>query len=287
MSCLTCGSILVAGLDGKGGIRYDDAAFPVVAMKTVDELIDLVRTESRTILIGGTPQNSKLVAELSAIGACVYVASPRFCRERCPYGLLQVDHSVGDRLSIPDWVRIGPKDSAAFALRDVCRDGTRFPTHTMEVAKRHPAWAAVSFVPGFDFESACRLLCGIGDPRWFRDPSRPNRLARLYAYLGLSGRTRGHREASRYEDILRLWFYPPRVPATPARFLWRTFVEGGGGDKGCRAASRRLIRFVHDVWLDTVLMSSVFDPMSYFGQHRNEAEAFAVYRAGIHACLEK
>lgn len=281
------GSISLVAGSAEGEVYCRDLAGAVIdGVHSVSDLLALNQLGPRMFLVAGVPGNAGLIAELAVAGTCVYAASPALCRDYCVAGVVRIDPTHVERLPRrPDWVRVTARDAAAFALTGLLDAGAE--SQVLEAAaRRHPAWAAVSFVPGFDVQSAYRVLAAITEPRWFCDPNRPDRLARLNAYLGFSGRARREVQAFRAEDVLRLWYYPTKYAPLASQFLWRAFVEARGGQRGRLVASRKLLRFIHSIWLDTVTDSEVFDPKVFFANHGDEAAEFAAHWEGVTRCLD-
>jgi len=141
--------------------------------------------------------------------------------------------------------------------------GRDVPDVAWSVVPYHPAWPAVTFLAGADRQAACRLLAVIRDPRWYRHPTRPGRLSRLYAYLGLTPDNlavlagqggRPGRHFDRAELAVRAWCGRPAAvrPGDPAGFLFRRYAEAATPARGLLRATQQFVRFVVSVWLDAV-----------------------------------
>jgi hypothetical protein len=137
---------------------------------------------------------------------------------------------------------------------------TRAGNH--EVARRmlpyHPAWPAVSFVPGVSLDRAVGLLCAIVDPRWYGSDSRPGRFNRLHAWLGLSrpnaaaylGGLEGGRNYAQAANAFECWYDSRR--RSDACVLWRAYGRAADPAAGVVRATRLLAEFVCRVWCDAV-----------------------------------
>ena len=128
----------------------------------------------------------------------------------------------------------------------------------------HPLWPALSFLRPIDLVAAGRLLAAVGDPRWFVNPQRPDRLSRVQAYLGqVPGRCRTQVIAERAATVRRLWYADgkPEI-AAPGAFIWRRFLAVGELRAG-QTCVAYLVRAWHDALVQAqspVRVDPLFDP---------------------------
>jgi hypothetical protein len=166
------------------------------------------------------------------------------------------------------------------------------------LVKYHPAWAALSFIPSLDIDNACVMLARIIDPRWFVSPGRPNRLQRLYTFLGLNencfATSTGYN--SIHANIVQdAWSSiagtKPRPELDePSNFLWRLVDKHQYSPKGYYLAARKFVQFVRAVWLDTLVVSKSFDGWfvpEYFFSNDAEIRAYRKHREKFKTPVEK
>jgi hypothetical protein len=169
-------------------------------------------------------------------------------------------------------------------------DISAYYTKIQLLLKQHPVWPALSFVQPLDPYYVFRVLARIRDPRWYVNPSRPERDNRLLAYLSLEPRIQARascdaqppqrgqatcrevlccwkidnyvHKATRYLDAIGVKpVAESRLPGLrPCDFLWRVwgkYAVGEGrsemdGIKGDLRASQLFISFLRSAWLDAI-----------------------------------
>lgn len=99
----------------------------------------------------------------------------RFARPRSLGGFHEMDHNDCHTYRLVAAVRNQPVPALTSAVR--------------ECLHQHPAWYPLQFVSRLDHWAVAQLLATIIDPRWYIDPSRPDRSAKLVAFLGLNPKT--------------------------------------------------------------------------------------------------
>jgi hypothetical protein len=188
------------------------------------------------------------------------------------------------------WVEFSGREYAAYALLNVMRrNGWRSCERARRILQYHPAWLAFSFVPRIDVDACCRLACLIIDPRWFVHPVRPNRLTKLYNYLGITpknARVYGNRHLNvspdrhhdRFKVICEAWLMPceggARDMDDPREFLSRVLCFAESPHRGLAAAAKRFAAFVHGVWWQGLVPDRLlFDPEMFFPR-TDEVEAY-------------
>lgn len=191
------------------------------------------------------------------------------------------------------WHELVPLDYCTYAMIDGLTDcvGREVPEVVARIAEYHPAWPALTFVTGVDRSAACRLLCDVVDPRWYRHPTRPGRLTRLSAHLGLTpeniaacvGEGRPGRHFNRAANAVRVWYNPRshRETPGPADFLLATLAAHERLGRGLLRGTERLVAFVAAVWDDAVRPKHpevAFDPAVFFRSAAVGA-AYAAHKA--------
>lgn len=157
--------------------------------------------------------------------------------------------------------------------------------------RKHPAYAALTFIPTHNKFAALDLLNHILDPRWFVDPAHPDRTSRLRSYLGLRpevmekvflGQPKSKQE-NRAKLVLNTWStgdYSSADINNPASFLMRTVRDAEDREKGLLKASIRFISFLRGVWLNATAPRgrTLFVP-KYFFDTEEEVKAFEEHTA--------
>ena len=175
-----------------------------------------------------------------------------------------------------NWTAAKPTDYVNYAML-AAWEGDRVTDMVRRHMPYHPAWPALSFISDRDVDAACRLLRVIGDPRWFVDARRPNRMSRLLRYLGITpgvmagvaaGRaSAGDPVAVRARAVVDycLPVRPAADYAAPGEFLRRIALTAPTKALGYVKAGRRFVQFVVWVWLQGLRADRfVFDADSFF-----------------------
>jgi hypothetical protein len=190
------------------------------------------------------------------------------------------------------WHDMSNLDFCTYAMIQQLAGSVSVPEIVRRIVVYHPAWPALSFVPGLDVDAGCRLLCDIVDPRWYKHPTHPGRLGRLHAHLGLvPANMRAYlgdgppgRHFDRAVRVVQTWY--GGQGSSPTGFLGRALAAGRCGQDVCPdgllRGCRRLADLVAIVWLLEVQPrhpEAHFDPLRFFGD-REEADRFlSHYRA--------
>lgn len=257
---------------------------------------------SRVRLLG-TPGNAALVERLHTLrkkaglpeGHSVQIGSPAICRnpEEPTEALRAMWHSTVNQGVGERWVELEDKDYSTYALvAELKRNDWKPNDKVRQILQYHPAWPALSFIPGIDIDSAGILIGKIIDPRWFTHPLRPNRTSKLYQYLGLTPKNAEHLiyetdEPDRNFEHCRLvfavwsetWAAPDLV--VPHRFLHRILRSSETAVRGFLSANKKFIRFVKEVWLHELSANrKLFDPELFF-RYSEEAEAYEAHRSRL------
>ena len=138
------------------------------------------------------------------------------------------------------------------------------PSDKLDKALRfHPTWPFLSFIPFMDYRSIVHVLAEIGDPRRFINPFKPNRLSRLYSYLGVN-RANARRffedetpgvNFDRAMSVFHSWhnekaceYYRKNKPIRPEDFLWRVYMMSPDQDSSLTKVSKKLLNYIYFLW---------------------------------------
>lgn len=146
----------------------------------------------------------------------------------------------------------------------------------------HPLYKPLSFISTLDNLTTAKLICMVGDPRWFIDTQKPNKLNKLKAFLGLKY-TNTEKILSRKENEItglsksakRCWYTLNSWSggmaiedvnlAEPGSFLWHKTRYGTSiVELGMHKATRAFTSFLAGVWLDLVYSDELFVPRYFF-----------------------
>ena len=253
---------------------------------------ELCDTESVRLL--GLPTNASLIAflyqsrEQYGYPLRVQVGTPAVCGRRylrdpaqAMFQMQEVDGLTGSK---GGWREITKHDFASALIQCSFQEGEF--ENIDEILTDHPAWAAISFVPTVDTLEAARLLAEIGDPRWFVDPDKPERYARLRSYLGLTQRNLRYIcgwdhngdgpgfNHDRCQIVYNAWLGTENarhVTDDPRDFL-RLKVrqyqvqEANDVTKGILKGMTKFVNFIRLVWLETASPhgGEIFAPDHFF-----------------------
>jgi len=225
----------------------------------------------------GTHGNARLITNLyhqlvELKKSRVEIASPRKCVADTeelsdPEKVLWRMRQLRLAAVLGGWHPLTKLDMPAYAIAAEIASAQGTATSSMRFLTRHPAYARWRFIPNVHHESMAMLIAMILDPRWFVDPKRPNRLARLRSYLGIlpryaAGDVKTPRDISRRDrfcTVLRAW--KGREPSNasyerPENFLWRRWRAAGGGIKGDLLATRAFLVYFIRNWQQSLLINN-------------------------------
>lgn len=265
---------------------------------------------SQNLYVLGSACNAELICTMwtnslqGSAERAIHIGSPAVCltkRERKEPQIVlgKLDELIGPAPSTGGFHRMTNHDFTIYSLvHQVVRRGWQPNEHARRLLPYHPAYPALSFIPTLSEDAACRLLARIVDPRWFVNPGRPNRLQRLYNYLGLvevNFIRHGGYHADRAEMTAQAWSglnrshrnsgYAVMHPEAPGNFLYRVIEKYDGDDRGWYLATRKFLQFVRAVWMDELAdtggrFDGWFVP-DYFFRSREEVTAFKRHREGV------
>lgn len=237
----------------------------------------------------GTAQNAELLIGLYDRGHKVEVAGPQICETAnelhdpsiALYRAAQVVFSA----SLGGWHRFTAADYPSYKLA-VC------PSRHAGLLDAHPAMKRLSFIRGLNRDALAELCGWILDPRWFVDRDRPDRLSRLFAFLGLTaeyfvGRraTKDCVKTGRARRVLATW--AGQSPAgqelsSPGNFLWRRWLKHSPEMANLRT-SKIFVSYLVRAWQQGLAEAggshrAVIDPLFDPRRFLDTPEDLAAYR---------
>jgi hypothetical protein len=277
---------------------------PINSEKIVDNFLlsPVVSGMGLCFRILGIPQNAELICALylrqhkSEVRA-IDVAGPNilnnFAELDQPALVLQRMRASTLSSSGGGWHELSMHDYPIYAgLAKKIRSGFVFDSGAKTYLHLHPAYKALTFIPGFSEEHTAALITDIIDPRWYVNRQRPDSPKKLELYLGLTPAIQ--RRVSNAQQILTkkrdircstvLSAWKTADPATvdlnqPANFLYRIWNFCGGGWRGDLRASQAFVRYLCDNWLSVLdsrkgTKDGLFLPDRYF-KTADERKAYA------------
>jgi len=299
MRVLTDLDVLKVHVNSEGIWYLDGAGLPTRLATSVAEFArgDLVERANRIRLVGSA-QNAELIVALYGQKCCGRLASlevvtPLVCatrRERAsPTTVLYSMRRFRRAPSQGGFHEVVDADLHSYALVYALQQDGSVTERVLQLLSTHPAWKPLQFIPTLNPVLCARLLAHIIDPRWFVDPCRPDRGAKLHRYLGLmpaaqarvnrGGASRRDMEwcrlvlecwknVEREDEVVKLFeLTGPFAMATaksigirPGDFLWRVWGYLAGVGAGSRnpprsgtiadlRASMRFIDFLRSTWI--------------------------------------
>lgn len=225
----------------------------------------------KAVRLLGTPRNAALICHIQQRRAAdptllqsqrIYLVAPQAAGGRLddPAAVLQVlwQPETTDML-YHQRHQMTPSDFCVYGMiLETEKAGGTIPEVVRRIVRFHPAWPAASFVASLKLDYACALLNAIVDPRWFIHSDRPNRLSRLYAYLGLSLENvnavmvngPGGYNHNRALLTVKSWYDPETSTGErPEDFLWRTCLAAPDRVRGVLRATKRFVSLLSTYWL--------------------------------------
>lgn len=231
----------------------------------------------REIKLEGTWESTPLIRYLwerklsTQAPVKIYLGRPMFAEN--PVDALCRMRQLSDPPSCGGWHVMTAEDYVTYRLIDLLRsrpDPSTDAVMAMFLAA-HPAYPALSFLPGMSPWWSAVFIGFVIDPRWWVNPRYPDRLSSYYRMLGI-----GHPGAA--ADLWRIYREEtePRLsnpeygrtstifawtrqgggkipePTCPADFLVRVWRQYSDPAHGLFVAARLFSKFVRDVWLDNL-----------------------------------
>lgn len=227
------------------------------------------RLNADRVRVVGSPQNAKLILRLYELKlrdqlASVEVCSPLVCSTSQDRADPEKTLFNMRRWTAPGtmggWHEVTRSDYTAYAMSFMHQQGAD-PQKMIEFLISHPAYPALSFMYA-DHLALARLLATIIDPRWYVDPSAPDRPGKLYSFLGLDPATQRSEGSGRHAYLFRrnrlvqdVWDIPGADLSKPKTFVqrYRSTVETKGEPwRGDLRTSQRMVSFVRQVMMDSL-----------------------------------
>ena len=222
------------------------------------------------------------------------------------------------RPSVGGWHELTYRDHISYALaREIYASKGRCSASAARLLTAHPAWPAVSFPATHNETRAALLLALLLDPRWYVDPSRPNRFARLKSAFGLGG-GKGlsaalalfqlilddgldrapvaiANKAAKAQTVLDTWagaerdLEPQDAVRNPRNFFWLIAHQSKRGMKSARGllrASHAFLRLVSQYWqseICAVPRPDLFVPEHFF----QDSAVVDAWHAHCRECQQK
>jgi hypothetical protein len=248
----------------------------------------------RILGIGGNASLVKklhqLLREKDGVGPRVSLGTPSVCanirEQQDPEIAILRMRSLNRPLSVGGWHEITDKDLATYRLVEWFDHENDLDDLRCRL-KQHPAYLAVRFMGMTDLKAAAFLLSTINDPRWHTDCHNPDRVHRLFNYLGLWPRNfadivigdfKEHRYSVRASAALLTWAHTAPKPNTEPlnhNFLWRMYRDKlqHGYDVAIAAlrTTQHFIVFLRQVWLDQLSQQELFVPELFFRDEKDSA----------------
>lgn len=286
-----------------GVVWYGDGAqAPRSSNLTVGSFLDDGRLDRhRVVRVLGCRENVPLLNRLyegaGTLLARLEVASPLLCENRAERNDPEITiFRMRQCLLSPalgGWHVFTPRDYVSYAIAERMSDQPAWPDPLVQQQlRRHPAWDDLRFVRGLDEQALAYLIGLMRDPRWYVEPTRPDRSAKLYKYLGLEPHVQMPLTANTVTtDVQRRCFLVQSVWNTqeppgdaelqiPGNFLWRTRAKYGGW-KGDLRASQLFVSFLRHVWLQGLTdRYDLFDPERMF-HTEDERAAYREHRRQV------
>lgn len=263
-----------------------------------------LRQVARIRLLGALP-NVRLLLELFQSldrGAtfAVLVGGPRVCPTAVPSDrpdlILQQLIISALPSSKGGWHQLSPREQPVYALMHALSSNAD-EAELSTLLQQHPAWPALSFVPGCSLPHAARMVSRIVDPRWYVSITKPDSRKPLYRFMGLDDAyvkmALGQPYASvqgvaqRAKLVLDSWASGVRAPEgdamfLPENFIWRACQTHSDPVKSLVRGSRKFLAFVRDVWLHSLAPAQreLFVPEYFFGSP-DEARAYKAHVAKL------
>lgn len=286
-----------------GVVWYGDGAqAPCSSNLSVGGFVDSGRLDRRRVVrVLGCRENVPLLNRLyesaGTLLARLEVASPLLCENRTERNDPEITiFRMRQCLLSPalgGWHLFTPRDYVSYAIAERMADAPAWPDPTVQqLLRRHPAWEDLRFVRGLDEQALAQLIGLLRDPRWYVSPTKPERVAKLYKYLGLEPHVQRPlssdgvlTEAQRRCFLVQSVWNTQEPPGSgelqiPGNFLWRARAKYGGW-KGDLRASQMFVAYLRHVWLQGLTdRCDLFDPDLMF-QTEDERAAYREHRRQV------
>lgn len=170
-------------------------------------------------------------------------------------------------------------------------------SHITNLLNNHPVWPYLSFIDGINPVAAADVLTSICDPRWFVDPDRPDRLSKLYSWLGLSGHEGSSQKLRRAASAKACWISDyvefkrdsgllGKKLKDPSCFILKHANKKWGSDDAKwpdSCVSKYLVKFIKLSWMDCIypFPNPWMEPLFNYSEFFKDPAATKAFRAFI------
>lgn len=274
----------------------DGESFPQCSELSIRDFFkSAVARKRKRFRVVGLGDNAELILTLFSLRGRKLIESVQVCSPLCcpdpterndPESLLFSMRCFHRSSSLGGWHEFSEAEVVSYSLAALDRRGALDHDTAVKILKKHSAWDSWSFVNGLDVLSLGCLVARILDPRWFVDDRKPSGKDRLEQYLGLTKKIAiqvcdgaplvGARKL--FDLVRRCWKnkLDQKDNRRGGTFVWKTWVDRGGGWRGDLLASRRFIRFIYLTWMDSLSArrGRIFVPKFFF---QNDGEELNRY----------
>lgn len=240
------------------------------------------------IRLAGTRTNAALICALYAAKqegdlACVQVCSPMAIAGRAATASESL-FRMRSWCAAPSqggWHDVTSKECASYVLAALSQQERPSDANMVGSLRNHPVWRATSFIQHLDQLKLAHLISHIVDPRFYVDRRKPDSIAKLESFLGVSHA--GKHE--RFKLALDAWGGRgrPLDCVAPSMFLWRLYdlaVQQKHANPA-QVVTRVFIAFLRNTWLDALYPRPAWgEPLfvpKYFFRDKLEVEAFRIH----------
>jgi len=219
----------------------------------------------------GLPSNYRLITELHLMllkltaKAQIWVGSPEVCPgKNCqPAPLLSCLSVLGVHDNLHHrWHPLSSETYNNFLLLRALHD-EGFSDLTAAIYNSHCLKPFCQFVGLADPQLAANVISNIGDPRWYLNPKRPYRTAKLESYFGLaSTQLAGKKSVLRQKRLVTLM----AAFNSLKRGSWLRSELTAGTKTNKHQGCKLLLRFLARNWLTQLTPLDHFDPDRFFQQ---------------------
>lgn len=195
------------------------------------------------VRVAGLQRQATMIVLLFDAGLPLQLASPALVRQlaTASEAILQMQQWLLSP-SLGGWRIATREDRLVYAMADA---------GLYVLVDLHPVWRAWSFIEGISEAAAGQFMATTLDPRWFVNPAKPDRIAKVQAWW---------HGASRASVVRRVWAgQRPDDLQQPGAFLWQRSET-----RDAAAADKLCVAFLVHTWRDAVrpatTTESLFDP---------------------------
>lgn len=257
----------------------------------------------------GTASNAQLICWLTTArnsGSAPYsvqVGTPQYCSRKDfddPKRVLSRMQELDSRhlsSSTGGWHEVSQAEFYSYLLVCAVAAGNVTQPELLRLLRLHPAWPAVSFIPSLNARAAAQLLAEIVDPRWYVDVKHPGRMSKLKAYVGAEPHCLRKVISNKIDDQRSLrasyaagtWMTSKQLATSDkssvANFVYRCYQRYDDKLTGAARATALLLRFICEVWLDSLYPDrELFVPEYFFSNEQDGIVGELTAQAYQHHC---